>query len=169
MSAKTTSTQPKRRYWLVKTEPDVFSFNDLMNEPDQTTFWNGVRNYQARNFMRDEMKLGDGVLVYHSNAKPSAVAGVATVSKEGYPDDTQFDPDDEYFDPKAKKEEPRWYGMEIRGVGELKRHLSLADLREVPELDEMLLLRKGQRLSVLPITPDEWKTVLELGGRPDLV
>ena len=157
------------RYWLVKTEPDVFSFDDLMKAPRRTTFWDGVRNYQARNFMRDDMAVGDGVLVYHSNAQPSAVAGVARVAREAAPDETQFDPSDDHFDPTARPDEPRWYGVSIQGVGALKRSLSLDDLRQVPELAGMMLLRKGQRLSVLPVTREEWGVVLALGGRPDLV
>ena len=156
------------RYWLVKTEPDVFSFDDLMKAPRRTTFWDGVRNYQARNFMRDEMAVGDGVLVYHSNAQPSSVAGVARVAREAAPDETQFDPADDHFDPTAHPDDPRWFGVSIQGVGALERSLSLDDLREVPALSGMMLLRKGQRLSVLPVTREEWQTVLSLGGRPDL-
>lgn len=158
-----------RRYWLVKTEPDVFSFDDLMNAPKRTTYWNGVRNYQARNFMRDDMKRGDGVLVYHSNANPPGVAGIAEVAREGYPDHTQFDENDSYFDPKAKPDAPTWIMVDIRGVKPLARELPLPELRENPRLEGMVLLQKGSRLSVQPVTEKEWKEILRMGGvDPDL-
>lgn len=167
MATKTKKSE--RRYWLVKTEPDVFSFADLMNSPSKTTFWDGVRNYQARNFMKDEMRPGDGVLVYHSNANPPSVVGVGVVVGNGGVDETQFDPEDHHYDPTAKREEPRWFGFDLKGVGALERSIPLAELREIPELESMLLLRKGQRLSVMPVTRDEWRVVLDHGGRADLV
>jgi predicted RNA-binding protein with PUA-like domain len=153
-----------RRYWLVKTEPDVFSFDDLLAAPGRTTFWNGVRNYQARNFMRDAMKRGDGVLVYHSNAEPPGVAGVAEIAREGYPDHTQFDSRDEYFDPDSDPADPRWFMVDVRAVRRLERLVSLPELREAPALAGMVLLQKGSRLSVQPVTPGEWRVILQMGG-----
>ncbi len=150
------------QYWLMKSEPDVYSIDDL--ERDNTTYWDGVRNYQARNLMRDEMKLGDGVLYYHSNAKPPGVAGLAKVSKESYPDPTQFDEKSKYFDPKATKEKPRWFLVDLEYVRTFPRFVSLAELRERDDLEGMALLRKGQRLSVQRVTPREWKIVCKMGG-----
>lgn len=154
----------ERRYWLVKTEPDVFSFEDLQNAENQRTYWDGVRNYQARNFMRDEMKLGDGVLVYHSNAKPPGIAGVAKVVREAYPDHTQFDPDSPYFAPKSKAESPTWIMVDIQAVAPLPRYLPLPELREYAPISGMELLRKGSRLSVQPVSKREWDEVLALAG-----
>ena len=164
MPAKKTAPAPARRYWLVKSEPDCFSFDDLMRAPRRTTGWDGVRNYQARNFMRDDMRVGDGVLYYHSNANPPAIAGIAEVARVAYPDPTQFEPDSEYFDSKATPEAPIWMQVDIRGVEPLPHPLSLDQLRKVQELGRMELLRKGSRLSVQPVSPEEWAAVLELAG-----
>ncbi len=152
----------KNRYWLLKTEPGSFSIDDLMNAPDQTTCWDGVRNYQARNFMRDDMKVGDKVLVYHSNSEPSCVVGVATVVRTAYPDPTAWDPNDSHYDPKCSKENPRWCMVDIHFESKFKRPLSLAMLREVPGLEKMELLRKGSRLSVQPVSKEEFKIILAL-------
>ncbi|MBA3891907.1 MAG: EVE domain-containing protein [Gemmatimonadaceae bacterium] len=152
------------RYWLVKSEPDCFSFADLMRAPKRTTGWDGVRNYQARNFMRDDMRVGDGVLFYHSSAPPPAIAGIAEVARAAYPDPTQFDTKSEYFDPKASKDAPTWMQVDVRGVKPLAEPLTLDRLRKVPELDGMELLKKGSRLSVQPVTEGEWSAIMELAG-----
>jgi predicted RNA-binding protein with PUA-like domain len=155
---------PHRRYWLLKTEPGCFSYEDLLASPKRTAYWDGVRNYQARNFLRDEMKRGDGVLFYYSNAEPSGIVGTAEVVREGYPDFTALDPKEEHFDPKSSEENPIWYMVDIRAGQKFKELLALGDLRHVPALEKMELLRKGSRLSVQPVRPEEWKTVLELAG-----
>lgn len=149
------------RYWLMKSEPDEVSFDDVLASKNQTTAWFGVRNYQARNFMRDQMQPGDGVLFYHSSCPVPGVAGIAEIASAPYPDESQFDPASKYFDPKATREEPRWISIDVRAV-EQGRYLTLAELRDVPELSDMVLLRKGSRLSVSPVTPSEWKAVLRL-------
>jgi len=151
-------------YWLFKSEPGSYSFDDLMGEADRTTGWDGVRNYQARNFLRDEVKVGDGVLFYHSNAKPPAIAGIAEVVREAHPDPTAFDPESQYYDPKSKPDAPTWLQVSIQGVQAVDPPLSLPRLREVPELAGMELLRKGSRLSVQPVSEAEWKTILKLAG-----
>lgn len=151
-------------YWLFKSEPETYSFDDLMAEADRTTGWDGVRNYQARNFLRDAIKLGDGVLFYHSNAKPPAIAGIAEVVREGHADPTAFDPESQYYDPKSKPDAPTWFQVSIKGVRAVDPPLSLPGLREVPELAGMELLRKGSRLSVQPVSEAEWKTILKLAG-----
>ena len=152
-----------RQYWLVKSEPDVFSFDDLMASPKKTTSWNGVRNFTARNNLQ-AMKKGDLVFFYHSNAKPSAVAGIAEVVREAYPDPTAFDTKDEYYDPKSKREDPTWFMVDIRGVEALKRPVSLDEIKKTKSLEKMALVRLG-RLSVQPVTEKEWETVLHLAGR----
>jgi predicted RNA-binding protein with PUA-like domain len=160
-----TTAKRARRFWLVKSEPDCFSFDDLLRAPARTTSWDGVRNYQARNFMRDDMKRGDFVFFYHSGAEPPAIVGVAEVVRESYPDHTAFDPDEEHFDPKSREESPTWMMVDLRAVKPLARQLSLADLRGVPGLERMALLQKGSRLSVQPVTAEEWEIVYELGSR----
>ena len=152
-----------RRHWLVKSEPDVFSFDDLMKRPGRTTHWDGVRNFQARNTMRDLMKKGDKVFFYHSSTEPPAIVGVAEVAREGYPDPTAFDAKDSHFDPKSKPESPSWYMVDIKGVKKLKSPLSLAELRAVKGLEKMVLLQKGSRLSVQPVTEAEWDIIYALG------
>ena len=140
------------KYWLMKTEPSVFSLQDLKERPDQTSEWEGVRNYQARNMMRDDMKVGDKVLFYHSATKIPAIVGTAVVVREAYPDDTAWTPESKYFDPKSSPENPRWVMVDIRFEKELARPLPLAELRENPALADMMLLRKGMRLSIQPVT-----------------
>ena len=152
-----------RRFWLLKSEPDVFSIDDLRRAPKQTTCWEGVRNYQARNFLRDDVKRGDGVLFYHSNAAPPAVAGTATVAREAYPDEAQFDPKSEYHDPAARRDAPRWYMIDIQFEGAFARPIPLDELRAIPALREMVLLQKGSRLSVQPVTAEQWKVITKLG------
>ncbi len=154
-----------RRYWLVKSEPDVYSIDDLQR--DRQTCWDGVRNYQARNFIRDDMKLGDGVLFHHSNATPPGIVGIAKICREAYPDHTQFDPKSDYHDPKSKPEAPTWLMVDVEFVAKFEAPLELPMLREQKSLEKMLLLQKGQRLSVMPVTESEWKTVLKLAGHQE--
>lgn len=155
---------PKRRYWLLKSEPHVFSFEHLWKAKGRRTCWDGVRNYTARNFMRDEMKVGDGVLYYHSNATPPGVAGVAQVVREGYPDHTQFDPNDGHFDPKADPDAPRWMMVDIKGIKKAASFVPLEELKANPKLAEMAVVQRGQRLSVQPVTAAEWREVLRMAG-----
>lgn len=148
-------------YWLMKSEPDCFSIQDLQLCPNQTEPWDGVRNYQARNFMR-EMKVGDRVFFYHSNAKPSGIAGTATIAKTAYVDPTQFDPSNEHYDPKSRIENPRWDMVEVKFESEFKEVLALQDLRNIPALSDMQLLQKGSRLSVMPVLPVHWHIIMDL-------
>ncbi len=152
-----------RRYWLVKSEPDVFSFDDLLARPKRTTHWDGVRNYQARNTMRDDMKKGDLVFFYHSSADPTEIAGIAEVVREGYPDPTALDPKDSHFDPKSKADAPSWYMVDLKAVEKLTRPITLAELRTMKGLEKMTLLQKGSRLSVQPVTEQEWKIIHAAG------
>ncbi|MDA8019069.1 MAG: EVE domain-containing protein [Thermoanaerobaculia bacterium] len=151
-----------RRYWLVKSEPDVYSLHDL--ERDGTTYWDGVRNYQARNMMRDDMKTGDLVLYYHSNTNPPGIVGLAKVVQEGYPDPTQFDSNDKHYDPKSKADNPRWYVVDVEFVAHFDQKLDLQGLKEDEALDGMILLRKGNRLSVMPVEEHHFQRVLDLAG-----
>lgn len=151
----------KRKYWLMKSEPSAFSIDDLIQAPGQTTCWDGVRNYQARNFMRD-MAIGDQVLFYHSNADPSGIVGIAEVVKTAYPDPTQFDTQDTHYDPRSDLSSPRWAMVDIRLLRKFSHALTLDTLRKERTLKEMVLLRKGSRLSVQPVTPQEWTHILSL-------
>ncbi len=146
----------------MKTEPDVFSFADLMRARDRTTCWDGVRNYQARNFMRDHMRAGDRVLIYHSNAEPPAVVGTARVVREAYPDHTAFDPTDDHFDPDSDPASPTWMMVDVQGERPL-HPVTLPMMRQVPGLECMELLQRGSRLSITPLTADEWSIVTRLG------
>jgi predicted RNA-binding protein with PUA-like domain len=154
-----------RRYWLMKSEPQAFSLDDLRACPDGTDHWDGVRNYQARNFMRDEMKVGDGVLFYHSSVDPPGVVGLAEVAREGYPDHTAFDPDDPHYDPKSDPANPRWYMVDVRFVRAFPRMVTLEALKAAPGLEHMKVTQRGMRLSVQPVTPEEWAIVLRLAER----
>jgi predicted RNA-binding protein with PUA-like domain len=154
------------RHWLVKSEPDVFSFADLVACPNSTSGWDGVRNYQARNFMRDGMKRGDLVFFYHSSTDPAAIVGVAEVAREAYPDPTAFDASDSHFDPKSRADAPTWVMVDLRAVQPLAHPLPLADLRGVKGLEKMVLLQKGSRLSVQPVTAKEWEIVYRMGMSP---
>ncbi len=158
------SPQSGPNYWLLKTEPDSFSIQDLQKSPGQTTFWDGVRNYQARNILRDQMKLGDRVLLYHSSTDPTAVVGIAQVVKEGYPDSTAWDKKSPHYDPGSTRDNPRWYMVDIRLERIFDRPLSLEELRKVPALKQMELLRKGSRLSVQPVRKEEFEAILKLAG-----
>ena len=147
----------------MKSEPDVFSFDDLKKRPKKTEPWNGVRNYQARNFMRDEMKMGDHILFYHSSCEVPGVYGIAKVGSKPYPDSTQFDPMSEYFDPKATLENPRWFLVDVTYEMDLKHHVALEELKKHKKLEEMRLLQRGNRLSILPVTRDEFDYIKKLG------
>ncbi len=151
--------------WLFKTEPQVFSFDDLVKSPRKTTGWGGVRNYQARNLLRDELKKGDRVLIYHSNAEPPCVVGEAEVVREGYPDPTQFDPRDEHYDAGASPDAPRWYQVDVKAVRKLPKPVTLAVIRETPALRKMALVQRGQRLSVQPVAPGEYAAILALAEK----
>jgi predicted RNA-binding protein with PUA-like domain len=154
------------RYWLVKSEPSSFSWDDLWSSPKRTTSWEGVRNYQARNFLR-EMKRGDRVFFYHSSAEPNAIVGVAEVVREAYPDATQFDRKHEMYDPKSTRDDPRWSTVDLRAVRAFPRPVTLAELRDAPGLAKMTLLQKGSRLSVSAVTPEEWRVVAAIAGLSD--
>ncbi|AKU24127.1 EVE domain-containing protein [Massilia sp. MB5] len=149
------------RYWLMKSEPDEISIDDVLAAPKQTIPWFGVRNYQARNFMRDGMQPGDGVLFYHSSCPQPGIAGIAEVVSSPYPDDTQFDPSSHYYDAKAKREEPRWICVDVKALRKT-RLLPLSELRTIPQLEDMVVLQKGSRLSITPVTPGQWKTIATL-------
>jgi predicted RNA-binding protein with PUA-like domain len=153
-----------RRYWLFKSEPESFSFADLVSAPKSRATWDGVRNYQARNSLRDDVHVGDGVLFYHSSTEPPGAVGVARVVGEASVDPTQFDPKDDHFDPKSERTAPRWVQVEIEAVFPLAELVALERLRKDSRLKGMALLQRGQRLSIQPVSPVEWKVVLELGG-----
>ncbi len=147
-------------YWLMKSEPSVYSIDDLKR--DKITYWEGVRNYQARNFLRDAIKKGDEVLFYHSNAEPPGIAGLAKVVKEGYPDPSAFDKKSKYFDSKSKEDTPTWYVVDLKFDKKFKEILPLDYLRGQKALQSMLLLKKGQRLSIQPVTASEWRALMKL-------
>jgi len=149
------------RYWLMKSEPDEVSFDDVLAAPARTVAWFGVRNYQARNFMRDAMAVGDGVLFYHSSCAVPGVAGLAEVASGPYPDASQFDPASPYHDPKATLEHPRWISVDVRAL-EQGRYLPLAEMRTLAALEGMALLQKGSRLSISPVTRGEWDAIVQL-------
>ncbi len=150
-------------YWLMKSEPDEFSISDLERAPKQTTSWFGVRNYQARNFMR-EMKVGDRAFFYHSSCPEPGIAGIAEIAAAAHPDVTQFDARGKYYDAKATREEPRWWNVDVKWVA-TTRLVSLAELREVEALSDMVILRRGNRLSITPVTKQEWDVVTKLAAR----
>ena len=152
-------------YWLMKSEPDEVSFDDVLAAPNQTVAWFGVRNYQARNFMRDQMAPGDGVLFYHSSCAEPGVAGIAEVSSTAYPDAAQFEQGGKYFDPKATPAAPRWVAVDVHAL-EPGRHLPLAEMRTMAALAEMVLLQKGSRLSITPVTGGQWKAILKRLRQP---
>ncbi len=153
-----------KKYWLLKSEPDAFSIEALKKSKNQTTCWDGVRNYQARNLLRDEMKIGDGVLFYHSSTELLAVVGVCEVVKEGYPDHTQFDPDSHHFFPSATPDNPVWYMVDIKLVKEFKRPVTLQEIKNNKKLQKMKLIQKGNRLSVMPVAKEEFDEVLKMDG-----
>jgi predicted RNA-binding protein with PUA-like domain len=149
-------------YWLMKSEPDVFSIDDLKNRPKQTEPWDGVRNYQARNMLRDDMKKVDLALFYHSSCEVPGIVGIMEIVKEGYPDPTAFNPKHKYYDPKSKPDKPTWYLVDVKFKRKLKRVIPLTELRDKKPLQNMRLLQKGNRLSVMPVTKKEWDYILSL-------
>ena len=149
-------------YWLMKSEPGEFSIDDLKSRPKQTEPWDGVRNYQARNIMRDEMNKGDLAFFYHSNCTEPGIVGIMKIASDAYPDPTAFDPRDPHFDPKSDPDNPRWYLVDVRFQRKLKRTITLNELREEKPLENMKLLQRGNRLSVMPVSETEWKHVLSL-------
>lgn len=152
----------EKHYWLLKTEPTTFSFEDLWKAPKRTTFWDGVRNFQARNTLRDKMKAGDQVFIYHSSTDPTGIVGIAEVAKEGYPDSTAFDVKDSHYDPKSKRESPTWYGIDVKAVEKIDPIITLEELRRTKGLEKMVLLQKGSRLSVQPVSESEWRIITAL-------
>ncbi|MBL8731953.1 MAG: EVE domain-containing protein [Planctomycetes bacterium] len=152
-----------RRYWLFKSEPGSYGFDQF--ERDGHTFWSGVRNYQARNLLRDEIRVGDGVLFYHSNAEPTAVVGIAKVVRAGYPDPTQFDANSPYHDPDSNPAAPRWFVVDIACAGRMRPPIARDQLKQEPALADMVVLQRGSRLSVQPVREGEWRRLLELGGQ----
>jgi len=150
------------RYWLMKSEPDTFSLDHLAAMPQRTTMWDGVRNYQARNMLRDDMQRGDLAFFYHSNCAEPGIVGIVEVVRAGYPDPSAFDPESPYFDPKSDPGQPRWYVVDVRLKQRLKRTITLGELKAAPELASMALVRRGNRLSVLPVTATEWRFILDL-------
>jgi len=150
------------KYWLMKSEPDVFGIDDLKAKPRKTEHWDGVRNYQARNMMRDEMQKGDEVFFYHSNCADPGIVGIARVVKQGYPDFTAWEPNSKYFDPKSTPDTPRWYMVDVQFVRKFKRTITLHELKEIKSLSDMPLLRRGNRLSVMPVSKKDWDFILKL-------
>jgi len=146
-------------YWLMKSEPDVYSIDDLAAEPNQTDYWDGIRNYQVRNFFRDQFKIGDKAFFYHSRCKVPGIVGSMHIVGEAYPDPTAFDPSEHYYDPKSDPDNPRWMMVDVQLDEKFPQIVSLADLRAEPSLSEMIVLRRGNRLSVTPVTPHEWSTI----------
>lgn len=153
-------------FWLMKSEPGCFSFEDLLKAPGQTTSWDGVRNYQARNLLRDSVRTGDGVLFYHSSIKEPAIVGVARVVTDGYPDHTARDPRNEHFDPRATELHPIWYMVDIQAVGALPRPVTRTLLKHHPGLADLEVLKRGSRLSVQPVAARHWALILSMGGWP---
>jgi predicted RNA-binding protein with PUA-like domain len=150
------------KFWLIKSEPSEFSIEDLEKSQNQTTYWDGVRNYQARNFIRDEMKIGDKVLFYHSNTEPNAVVGVCEVVREAYPDHTQFDLKNAHYDPKADKKNPAWVMVDIKLLKIFKKPVTLEDIKVNPKLAKMRLVQRGNRLSVMPVAKDEFEEIIKM-------
>jgi predicted RNA-binding protein with PUA-like domain len=146
------------KYWLMKSEPDECSIDDVLAAPKRSTPWSGVRNYQARNFMLNEMQVGDGVLFYHSSCPEPGIAGLAEVASKAYPDETQFDPKSDYYDPQATREKPRWFNVDVRALKKT-RLVSLPELKKQKPLKKMVTLRPGNRLSITPVTEAEWKYI----------
>ena len=151
-------------YWLMKSEPETFGIDHLQTQPARTEHWDGVRNYQARNMMRDEMKLGDLAFFYHSNCAEPGIVGIMEVVKESYPDFSAFNPASPYFDPKSSAENPRWFMVDVKFVRKLSRPLSLKQLKALPELADLALVRRGNRLSIMPVSASQWEFVLSLEG-----
>ena len=154
-------------YWLMKSEPDVYSIDDLAAEPDQTDYWDGIRNYQVRNFMRDKMKIGDRAFFYHSNCKVPGIVGSMRISSTAYPDHTAFDPDSRYYDPKSDRDSPRWLMVNVTLETKFPRIVSLSELRIEHKLSLMQVLQRGNRLSITPVKEPEWNFILKMADRPN--
>lgn len=152
------------KYWLMKSEGNCYPIEFLEKEKNQTTYWDGVRNYQARNFIRDEMKIDDKVIFYHSNAEPPGAAGICEIVKEAYPDFTAFDPENPHYDPKSKKDNPAWMMVDVKLVKKFPGIVSLSEMRENSKLQKMQLLQRGNRLSVMPVSEDEFREIVKMGG-----
>ena len=150
------------QYWLMKSEPTEFSIDDLKNRPNKTEPWDGVRNYQARNMMRDQMQVGDKVFFYHSNCDVPGIVGIAKVASQSYADFTAFDKKDKHYDPKSDPEKPRWFLVDVKFVKRFKRTISLTELKQCKKLADMPLVRKGNRLSIMPVTEEQWETINSL-------
>jgi predicted RNA-binding protein with PUA-like domain len=149
------------QYWLFKTEPDAFSIDDLANIPEQTEHWDGIRNYQARNFLRDDVKIGDLVFIYHSSCKNVGIVGLAQVIKEGYPDHTQFDPESQHYDPKSLIDNPRWVMVDIQFKQKFKETLNLKTIKQMTSIEQIGLVKKGHRLSIMPVQKHEFDLLLK--------
>jgi predicted RNA-binding protein with PUA-like domain len=149
-------------YWLMKSEPDAFGIDDLEARSDSTEPWDGIRNYQARNMMRDQMKVGDQIFFYHSSCAEPGIVGIMEVAREAYPDPSAFDPESKYYDPMSRKDDPRWFMVDVRFVRKLGRNITLAELKEREELAGFSLLRRGNRLSVMPVSAEHWEFILGL-------
>ena len=157
-------------YWLLKSEPGVFSIDDLAARPDQIEPWDGVRNYQARNMLRDQMRRGDRAFFYHSNTEVPGIVGIVEIMREGYPDDTAFDPESKYYDLKSTPANPRWYRVDVKLVRKFERIITLAKLKvQAEQLGDLMLLQRGNRLSVMPVTAEQWKFILGLESAIDPV
>ena len=152
------------KYWLMKSEPDVYSIDHLAEQPDQTDYWDGIRNYQVRNFFRDEFKIGDQAFFYHSRCKVPGIVGTMSIVREAYPDPTAFDPTEHYYDAKSDPNNPRWLMVEVKLEARFKRIISLAELRAQPALSGMRVLQRGNRLSVTPVSPEEWDYIHSLAA-----
>ena len=152
----------RKKFWLIKSEPNSYSFRDLLGEDNQTAEWDGVRNYQARNFMRDEMKIGDLILFYHSSSDPLAIMGLAKVVREGYPDFTALDLNSIHYDPKSTDATPIWYMVDIKAEKEFKEPITRDELKNTTGLEDMMLLQRGSRLSIQPVTPPQWKIIMKI-------
>ncbi len=151
------------KYWLIKSEPEEFSIDDLAKAKNQTTYWDGVRNYQARNYIRDEMEIGDQVIFYHSNSKPPAAVGICEVVKESYPDFTAFNPKDPHYDPKSKKESPTWMMVDVKFVKKFEKSVSISEIKSNKKLQKMKLVQPGNRLSIMPVTKEEFDEIVKMG------
>lgn len=149
-------------YWLMKSEPSEFGIDDLFHKPNRTEHWDGVRNYQARNMMRDEMKIGDQVFFYHSNCDEPGIVGIMEVIREGYPDFLAFDPKDKHFDPKSDPDNPRWFMVDVKHVRTLSRTITLKEIKQHPQLETLALVRRGNRLSIMPVSKQQWEFILAL-------
>ena len=151
------------KYWLIKSEPELFSIDDLSKSKDKTTYWDGVRNYQARNFLRDEMQIGDRIVFYHSNSEPSGAIGICEVVKAGYPDFTAFDPKDIHYDPNSKKDNPTWIMVDVKFIQKFERLVPISEIKGNNKLNKMQLVQRGNRLSVMPLTKSEFDELVKMG------